>query len=96
MHRRCEVKEERGFQITYMLPETLPDFEYETSKMGGVRVSKSFVQINFIVEVEGDEIVVNQEGYSVGIWARVGEFEKLEMTEGMGGLVRKAFHEQKA
>jgi 8-oxo-dGTP pyrophosphatase MutT (NUDIX family) len=63
-----EVEEETGLNITYVLSELLPPFEYETSKMvGGVQVSKSCVQVNFVVEVEGDEIVVNPEEHAVGI-----------------------------
>jgi 8-oxo-dGTP pyrophosphatase MutT (NUDIX family) len=91
-----EFKEKTGLHIKSVLSELLPPFEYETSKMvGGVQVSKSCVQVNFVVGVEGDEIVVNPEEHSVGIWAGTDEFERLEMTEGMRGLVRKAFDEQK-
>jgi 8-oxo-dGTP pyrophosphatase MutT (NUDIX family) len=91
-----EVQEETGLNITSVLSELLTPFEYETSKMvEDVQVSKSCVQVNFVVEVEDDEIVVNPEEHSVGIWAGADEFEGLEMTEGMRGLVRQAFVEQK-
>lgn len=81
-----EVREETGLNITSALSELLPPFEYETSKMvRGVQVSKPCVQVNFAVEVESDEIVVNPEEHSVGIWAGADEFEGLEMTEGMRG-----------
>jgi 8-oxo-dGTP pyrophosphatase MutT (NUDIX family) len=87
-----EVKEETGLTIASVLSELLPPFEYETSKLvGGVRVSKSCVQINFVVEVEGDEIVVDPEEHSVGIWAGADEFEGLELIEGMRVLVKNAF-----
>ena len=91
-----EVKEETGLTITSVLSELLPPFEYETSKMvGGVQVSKSCVQVNFVVEVEGDQIVVNLDEHSVGIWAGAEELGGLEMTEGMRVLVRQAFDEYK-
>jgi 8-oxo-dGTP pyrophosphatase MutT (NUDIX family) len=92
-----EVEEETGLDVTFVLSELLPPFEYETSKIvGGVQVSRSCVQVNFVVEMEGDEIVVNPEEHSVGIWAGADELEGLEITEGMRGLVRKAFDDQKA
>ena len=86
-----EVKEETGLNITYVLSELLPPLEYETSKMvGGVQVSKSCLQVNFEVEVEGDEIVVNPEEHAVGIWAGAEQLEGLEMTDGMRVLVKKS------
>jgi hypothetical protein len=73
-----------------------PPFEYETSKLvGGVRVSKSCVQVNFVVELEGNEIVVDPEEHSVGIWAGAHEFEALEMTDGMRVLVKNASNDQR-
>jgi 8-oxo-dGTP pyrophosphatase MutT (NUDIX family) len=86
-----EVKEETGLNITFVLSELLPPFEYETSKMvGGVQVSKSCLQVNFEVEVEGDEIVVNPEEHAVRIWAGAEQLEGLEMTDGMRVLVKKS------
>jgi 8-oxo-dGTP pyrophosphatase MutT (NUDIX family) len=91
-----EVKEETGLTITSVLSELLPPFEYKTSKaVGGVQVSKSCMQVNFVAEVEGDEIVVNPEEHSVGTWAEVDELEGLEMTDCMKGLVRRAFDEHR-
>jgi hypothetical protein len=86
------VFEETGLVVKSVEREMEPGFEYETVKtVGGMEVRKKCVQINFVVKCEGEEVRVNSEEHSVGIWAGREEIEGLEMTDGMRALVKRAF-----
>jgi len=89
-----EVEEETSLKISCVTGELSPPFEYETSKMvDGVTITKQCIQDNFLVEVEGEEILPSPEEHSVGIWAAEDEVDGLEMTEGMRKLVKQVFSE---
>lgn len=87
-----EVFEETGLVVNTVVEEMMPSFKYETVKtVGGREVRKSCVQVNFLVECDGDEVRVNPVEHLTSTWARREEIANLEMTDGMRGLVERAF-----
>lgn len=90
-----EVKEETGLHVSHVLAQ-LPDFTYHTEKRvlaedgTASLVKKTCVQLNFVVEVDGNDIQVNPDEHSVGVWATEEEVRGLEMTDGMRSVVANA------
>jgi hypothetical protein len=54
-------------------------------------VSKQCIQLNYVAEVEGSEVVVNPEEHSEFIWAAKENVAGLDITEGMKGVLEDAF-----
>lgn len=86
-----EVKEETGFGVTKVVAELDPFLYFTEKTVAGNLIKKSCIQLNFVVEVDGETIQVNPEEHSIGIWAGESDFERLEMTEGMRGVVSGAW-----
>ena len=90
-----EVKEETGVNVSCVIAE-LPEVLYSTDKQVATAdgttklVRKTCVQLNFVVEAEGNVISVNPEEHSVGVWASEEDLDRLEMTEGMRSVVKNA------
>lgn len=90
-----EVKEETGLNVRHVLAQ-LPDFTYHTEKRVLTKdrtaslVKKTCVQLNFVVEVDGNDIQVNPDEHSVGVWATEEEVRGLEMTDDMRSVVANA------
>lgn len=53
-----EVMEETRLEVKHVVEELIPSFEYETEVVDGVKVVKSCVQVNFVVEVEEGKVEV--------------------------------------
>lgn len=87
-----EVEEETGRKVATFISELEPHFKYQTTKLvEGVQVTKSCVQVNFVVVIDPGDVVVNPEEHTVGAWFTQSEIEELEMTDGMREVVRSAF-----
>ncbi|KAH6684279.1 hypothetical protein B0J14DRAFT_572546 [Halenospora varia] len=88
------VFEKTGLRVKSVVSELPIPFEYENTKLvDGVRVSKSCVQVNFIVEVHElqSEVKISPKEHCYGSWVGEGGLEGLEMMESMRGIVRTAF-----
>lgn len=68
-----------------------PQGWYETGKISNFEITNTCIQVNFLVEVEDGEVKVNPEEHSVAVWADEKKVGGLDMTDGMRGLVEKAF-----
>ncbi|KAH8683201.1 hypothetical protein BGZ60DRAFT_524539 [Tricladium varicosporioides] len=94
-HALSRVVLEKTGPIVKSVTSKLPiPFEYKSMKLvDGMCVSKSCVQVNFIVEVHEleSEVKINPKEHCYGLWVGDRELEGLEMTESMRGVVRTAF-----
>ncbi|KIW35360.1 uncharacterized protein PV07_02059 [Cladophialophora immunda] len=90
-----EVEEETGLDVTDILAELKPMI-YMTEKTvvddagREVLVSKSAIQLNYIVSVSGREVTLSPEEHSESCWATEEEVGGWDMTSAMRAVVREA------
>lgn len=89
-----ELLEESRLNVTSVVGELNP-FTYLTQKTvkgqyGTQIASKDCIQLNYVVNVDGGKVVVNPNEHSEFIWAPL-DVERLDITEGMKGVIRNAF-----
>ncbi|KAL7915768.1 hypothetical protein GGI35DRAFT_485310 [Trichoderma velutinum] len=91
-----EVKEETGLDITEIFAELSP-MVYTTEKKikneAGDRsfVSKSAIQLNFVVSVSDGMVKLSADEHSESRWATVEELDELDITKEMKSIIREAF-----
>ena len=91
-----EVKEETGLDITDIMAELKPMI-YSTAKMvpdamgHETLISKSAIQLNYIVAVSEGDVQVNKHEHSESVWATEREVHELNVTREMYAVVKKAF-----
>ncbi|KAI2622464.1 NUDIX hydrolase domain-like protein [Hypoxylon sp. NC1633] len=92
-----EVQEETGLDITGILAELNPMI-YTTEKTilndAGQEevVSKTAIQLNYVVLVSPGEVKVNPEEHSESCWASEAELDQLNITAAMKEIIKEAFH----
>ncbi|KAG8404954.1 hypothetical protein J3459_022405 [Metarhizium acridum] len=91
-----EVKEETGLDVTAILAELNPMI-YTTEKTvlddtkGEVLVSKSAIQLNYVVSASDDTVELSAEEHSESRWVTEGELIGLDITCAMRVVIREAF-----
>lgn len=91
-----EVKEETGLDITKINMELEPMI-YTTEKTvvnevgQKTLVSKSAVQLSYLVSVSGDDVKLSEQEHSESIWATKEELDGLEVTDKMKLVIQEAF-----
>ena len=91
-----EVQEETGLEVTEILAELKP-MTYMTEKKviddtgREVLVSKSAIQLNYIVSVSGGEVKLSANEHSESKWATEEDLARLNITSAMRTVVQEAF-----
>ena len=91
-----EVQEETGLNVTEVLAELKPMI-YVTEKTvtddTGLRsiVSKSAIQLNYVVSVSGGEVKLSADEHSDSYWATEEDLGKLDITSEMRAVIQEAF-----
>ncbi len=90
-----ELFEETGLNVTSVVGEVIP-FTYFTEKAikgqyGTQIVSKDCIQLNSVVNADSSKVVVNPKEHSEFIWAPLEDVARLDITEGMEGVIRNVF-----
>lgn len=91
-----EVQEETGLNVTGILAELKPMI-YTTEKTvvddnsQSVFVSKSAIQLNYVVSISEGNVELSANEHSESNWATQEESESLEITDAMNVVVREAF-----
>ena len=91
-----EVQEETGLDVTEILAELKP-MTYVTEKNvvddtgREVFVSKSAIQLNYVVSVSGGEVKLNTDEHSESYWATREDLGELDITSEMRAVIQEAF-----
>ncbi|KAK0506957.1 hypothetical protein JMJ35_010657 [Cladonia borealis] len=91
-----EVQEETGLEVTEILAELKPMI-YMTEKNiidGTGRaflVSKSAIQLNYVVSLSGSEVKLSADEHSESCWATEKDLVKLDITSEMRTVIQEAF-----
>jgi 8-oxo-dGTP pyrophosphatase MutT (NUDIX family) len=91
-----EVYEETGLYVTEILAELKPMI-YTTEKTivddtaRETLVSKSAIQLNYVVSVSDGEVKLSADEHSESCWAGEQELGKLDITEAMSSVIQEAF-----
>lgn len=91
-----EVQEETGLDVTGIIAELKPMI-YTTEKTvvddsgQGISVSKSAIQLNYIVSVSSGDVKLSADEHSESSWATEGELGGLNITSAMRVVVQEAF-----
>ncbi|KAM0519393.1 hypothetical protein ACHAPE_003565 [Trichoderma viride] len=91
-----EVREETGLDIVEIHAELKP-ITYSTGKTIAddsgkeVIVSKSAIQLNFVVSVSAGAVTLNADEHSDSRWATRDDISELDITDAMRVVVREAF-----
>ena len=91
-----EVQEETGLDITEILAELKP-MTYVTEKNvvddtgREIFVSKSAIQLNYVVSVSGGEVKLNADEHSESYWATREDLRELDITSEMRTVIQEAF-----
>ncbi|KAL6911128.1 NUDIX hydrolase domain-like protein [Trichoderma evansii] len=91
-----EVKEETGLDVTEILAELRPMI-YSTEKITTgaageeVLVSKSAIQLNYVVLVSPGTIKLNTDEHSESCWASEADLGGLDITNAMRAVIQEAF-----
>ena len=91
-----EVQEETGLDVTEILAELKPMI-YMTEKTvtddngRAFLVSKSAIQLNYVVSLSGSEVKLSADEHSESCWATEKDLDKLDITSEMRTVVQEAF-----
>ena len=91
-----EVQEETGLDVTKVLAELKPMI-YTTEKMvlddtgREFLVSKSAIQLNYVVSVSGGEVKLSADEHSESYWATKEDLSDLNITSEMRAVIEEAF-----
>ena len=91
-----EVQEETGLDVTEVLAELKPMI-YTTEKVviddtgRECSVSKSAIQLNYVVSVSGGEVKLSAEEHSESYWATKEDLSELDITSEMKKVIEEAF-----
>lgn len=91
-----EVQEETGLDVTEVLAELKPMI-YVTEKNviddtgRGSIVSKSAIQLNYVVSVSGGEVKLSADEHSESCWATEEDLGELDITSEMRAVIQEAF-----
>lgn len=90
-----EVKEETGLDVLSVLQELKP-MVYTTEKTVVINgrnelVRKRAIQLNYVVDVDEGEVVLDSKEHSEFVWAMEEDLEALRVTAEMKIVVREAF-----
>ena len=91
-----EVTEETGLDIVEVISELKP-MTYTTDKAvvddGGREktISKSVIQLNYVVHVSDGDVRLNADEHSKSCWVRAGQEDELNVTTAMRAVVKEAF-----
>lgn len=91
-----EVKEETGLDVAEILAELEPmiySTEKSTTGAAGeeVLVSKSAIQLNYVVSVSPGTIKLSADEHSESCWASEADLAGLDITDAMRTVIREAF-----
>jgi len=91
-----EVQEETGLDIKEIVTELKPMI-YTTDKTvlddtgRDVFISKSAIQLNYIISISDGDVKLNVDEHSESTWATEGELEGLNITSAMRLVIQEAF-----
>lgn len=91
-----EVYEETGLHVTEILTELKPMI-YTTEKTivndtaREILVTKSAIQLNYVVSVSDGEVKLSADEHSESCWASERELGELDITEAMKSVIGEAF-----
>jgi 8-oxo-dGTP pyrophosphatase MutT (NUDIX family) len=91
-----EVQEETGLDITGIIAELKP-MVYTTEKTvvddtgREILVSKSAIQLNYIVSVSNGDVKLNADEHPESSWATEGELQGLNITSAMRVVIQDTF-----
>lgn len=91
-----EVKEETSLDVTEIIAELNPMI-YTTEKTVAddtgrdVLISKSAIQLNYIVSVSGGELKLSVDEHSESYWATEQDLGRLDITSAMRAVIQEAF-----
>jgi 8-oxo-dGTP pyrophosphatase MutT (NUDIX family) len=91
-----EVKEETGLDVIEILAELKPMI-YTTERMvvdkagRDVLISKSAIQLNYVVSISEGDVKLSAEEHSESTWATEAELDGLSITTDMRAVVQEAF-----
>lgn len=91
-----EVREGTGLEVMKIIAELKP-MTYTTEKNivndngEKILVSKSAIQLNYVISVSEGDVKVNPDEHSESLWVTEQDLDKLEITNAMRVVVQEAF-----
>ncbi|EHK22884.1 uncharacterized protein TRIVIDRAFT_28838 [Trichoderma virens Gv29-8] len=91
-----EVNEETGLGVAEILAELKPMIYTTEKTVTGATgekdvISKSAIQLNYVVLVSPGDVKLNADEHSESCWASEGELDMLDITDAMRVVIREAF-----